>query len=177
VASKWGLRGLTKTAGQDLRQLHSSWWHPHTDDGRASRHGGARGGGYKALAIQRIAEPEEITCLVLFVASDEAIRDELHELSRGRGHVFLTCDLADDGTVCAAAVGELEGKQQQLTFRLVQDHGETDAEELMREHGAQERVKHATPWNNRLSALASLGLVVETRQGRLKRYPPLLKGV
>jgi NAD(P)-dependent dehydrogenase (short-subunit alcohol dehydrogenase family) len=86
-------------------------------------------------------------------------------------------ELADDGTVCAAAVGELEGKQQQLTFRLVQDHGETDAEGLIREHGAQERVKHATPWNNRLSALASLGLVVETRQGRLKRYRPLLKGV
>jgi len=59
----------------------------------------------------------------------------------------------------------------------VQDHGETDAGELMRNHGAREKVKHASAWNNRLSALASLGLVVETRQGRLKRYRPLLKGV
>jgi hypothetical protein len=108
---------------------------------------------------------------------NEAVRDELLELSRGRGDVFLTCDLADDGTVSAAALlGELEEKQQ-LTFRLVQDHGETDAGELMRRHGAHEKVKHATAWNNRLSALASLGLVIETRQGRLKRYRPLLQGV
>ena len=58
-------------ARQDPRQLHPPWWHPHPDDRRA-RHRGARGGGCKDLAIPRIAEPEEITRLVLFVASDEA---------------------------------------------------------------------------------------------------------
>ena len=58
--------------------------------------------------------------------ANEAVRDELLELSR-RGDVFLTCELSADGSVHAAALlGELEGKQQ-LKLRLVQDHGETDA--------------------------------------------------
>jgi hypothetical protein len=109
--------------------------------------------------------------------ANEAVRDELLELSRMRGDVFLVCALAADGSVHAAALlGELEEKQH-LTFRLVQDHGETDAGELMRKYGEREKVRHATAWNNRLSALASLGLVIETRQGRLKRYRPLLEGV
>lgn len=108
---------------------------------------------------------------------NEAVRDELFELARARGDVFMTCDLADDGMVSRTAlVGDLEAKQR-LTFDLVREHGETDAGELMREYGKREKVKHATAWNNRLSALASLGLVVEVRQGRLKRYRPLFHGV
>lgn len=59
----------------------------------------------------------------------------------------------------------------------MQQRGETDAGELMRAYGKREKVRHATAWNNRLSALASLGLVVEMRSGRLKRYRPLLQGV
>jgi len=42
----------------------------------------------------------------------------------------------------------------------------------MREHGESEGVKQ-TAWNNRLAALAGLGLVVELSQGRAKRYRPL----
>ena len=49
MASRWGARGVTKTAARELgcdniRQLHTP----------------------------RVAEPEEITRMVLFVASDEA---------------------------------------------------------------------------------------------------------
>jgi hypothetical protein len=108
--------------------------------------------------------------------ANEAVRDELLELARARGDIFLTCELGAEGSIDAAAlVGELEEKQQ-LTFRLVQDHGETDAGELMRKYGEREKVRHATAWNNRLSALATLGLVIETRQGRRKHYRPLLQG-
>ena len=107
---------------------------------------------------------------------NEPVRDELLELARTRGDVFMTCALAKDGRVSRPAlVGDLEAKQQ-LTLKLVQDHGETDAGELMRQYGKQEKVRHATAWNNRLSSLASLGLVVEMRQGRLKRYRPLFQG-
>jgi hypothetical protein len=107
---------------------------------------------------------------------NEPVRDELLELARTPGDVFMTCALAKDGTVSRpAVVGDLEAKQQ-LTLKLVQDHGETDAGQLMREYGKREKVRHATAWNNRLSALASLGLVVEMRQGRLKRYRPLFQG-
>lgn len=106
----------------------------------------------------------------------EAVRDELHELARARGDVFMTCALTDNGTAGQMAlVGDLESKQR-LTYELVQKHGETDAGELMREYGTREKVRHATAWNNRLSGLASLGLIVEIRQGRLKRYRPLFQG-
>jgi 3alpha(or 20beta)-hydroxysteroid dehydrogenase len=77
VASKWGVRGLTKTAalelGRDNVRVNSI--HPgsirtpilvdHPPDSAAM----AAIGGF---AIPRIADPEEITRLVLFVASDEA---------------------------------------------------------------------------------------------------------
>jgi hypothetical protein len=107
---------------------------------------------------------------------NQEVRDELLELARTRGDVFMTCALASDGTVSQPALaGDLEAKQL-LTFTLVQQHGATDAGELMREHGKDENVRHATAWNNRLSALARLGLVVEMRQGRLKRYRQLFQG-
>jgi hypothetical protein len=108
---------------------------------------------------------------------NESVRDELLELTRARADVLMTCELANDGTVNQPAIlGELEAKQL-LTFNLVQQHGETDAGELMREYGEREKVQHTTAWNNRLSALVSLGLVVEMRQGRLKRYRLLFQGV
>ncbi|HEY1745638.1 MAG TPA: hypothetical protein VGG11_02585 [Xanthobacteraceae bacterium] len=107
---------------------------------------------------------------------NQEVRDELLELARARGDVFMTCALASGGTVNQPAlVGDLEAKQL-LTFTLVQRHGATDAGELMREHGKDENVRHATAWNNRLSALVKLGLIVEMRQGRLKRYRPLFQG-
>lgn len=108
---------------------------------------------------------------------NDSIRDELLELARTRSDVFVTCDLEADGKVSRTAiVGELEAKQR-LTFDLVKQRGETDAGELMREYGKREKTRHATAWNNRLATLASLGLIVKMRQGRLKRYRPLFQGV
>ncbi len=108
---------------------------------------------------------------------NQPVRDELLELTKARGDVILTCALAKGGTLSNAAImGELEAKQL-LTFRLVQQLGETDASELMRDYGKQENIQHTTAWNNRLSSLVSLGLLVEKRQGRLKRYRPLLQEV
>lgn len=105
------------------------------------------------------------------------VRDELLELARARGDVFMTCVLAPDGTVNQPTLaGDLEAKQL-LTFTLVQRRGSTNARELMREHGNEENVRHATAWNNRLAGLAKLGLIVEMRRGRLKRYRPLFPGV
>ena len=83
VASKWGVRGLTKTAalelGRDNFRVNSV--HPgairtpiladHAPDAAAMAATMA-GAGVGLSAIPRIAEPDEITRLVLFVASDEA---------------------------------------------------------------------------------------------------------
>jgi hypothetical protein len=72
-------------------------------------------------------------------------------------------------------IGQLDRKQQ-LTFDLVRQRGETDAMELMREFGDTEDVG-STAWNNRLSSLVSLGLIIELSFGRAKRYKPLLQGL
>ena len=71
-------------------------------------------------------------------------------------------------------VGNLDPKQR-ITFDLVRERGETDAAALMREYGKNEKVEvKQTAWNNRLAALAGLGLVIEMSEGRTKRYRPLL---
>jgi hypothetical protein len=109
--------------------------------------------------------------------ANEAVREDLAELVKSRGGVLLTCELDQDGRVTGPRViGDLDPKQQ-LTFDLVIKRGETDAAELMREHGAGETVG-PTAWNNRLAALVGLGLVIEdVSSGRTKRYRPLLQGV
>jgi len=77
VASKWGVRGLTKTAALELARdnIRVNSVHPGATrttmtaqpDVEAVATASVRG-----LAIPRIAQPEELTRLVLFLASDEA---------------------------------------------------------------------------------------------------------
>src|SRR5437773_314258 len=83
VASKWGVRGLTKAAALELGRdnIRVNSVHPgairtpiladHAPDAAAMAATMA-GAGVGLSAITRIAEPDEITRLVLFVASDEA---------------------------------------------------------------------------------------------------------
>ena len=83
VASKWGVRGLTKTAALELGHdnIRVNSVHPgairtpiladHAPDAAAMAATMA-GAGVGLSAIPRIADPEEITRLVLFVASEEA---------------------------------------------------------------------------------------------------------
>jgi 3alpha(or 20beta)-hydroxysteroid dehydrogenase len=83
VASKWGVRGLTKTAALELGRdnIRVNSIHPGAvrtpilaaqapdAEPMAATMAGA---GVGLSAIPRIADPEEITRLVLFVASEEA---------------------------------------------------------------------------------------------------------
>lgn len=100
------------------------------------------------------------------------ILEELTELMHRRSDVLMTCKLDKAGHVSdALPLGNLDPKQQ-MTFDLVKERGETDAAELMRDHGSTEGVQQ-TAWNNRLASLSALGLVVELSQGRAKRYKSL----
>ena len=129
------------------------------------------------LAFRDMSRGRRSNLYPVVANANEAVREDLTELVKSRGGVLLTCELDQDGRISGARViGDLDPKQQ-LTFDLVRKRGETDAAELMREHGAGESVG-PTAWNNRLAALVGLGLVIEdVTSGRTKRYRPLLQGV
>jgi hypothetical protein len=107
--------------------------------------------------------------------ASEPVLEELMVLIRAGGGVLMSCRLRHNGEITdGKLIGQLEPKQR-MTFELVQLHGETDAAELMREYGGGEGTTRTTAWNNRLSALASLGLIVEVAHGRARRYKPLIE--
>ncbi len=127
------------------------------------------------LAFRNVIRGRRSQLYPIVANLNDVVRDEFLELLRMRGDALMTCNARDDGDVWdATPLGELDPKQR-LTFNLVRQHGETDAGALMRQYGESERVKHTTAWNNRLAALAALGLIVEQSQGRAKRYRPLVE--
>lgn len=126
------------------------------------------------LAFRDIVRSRRSTLYPVVANANDLVQEDLREVIRSRGGVLLTCSLSADGTLAASSmIGDLDPKQQ-LTFNLVCERGQTDAQELMREHGANEPIG-ATAWNNRLSSLVSLGILIEDiGTGRTKRYRPLL---
>ncbi len=104
------------------------------------------------------------------------VQDELRELvGPPRSDVLIACKLDAQGRASEVMlIGELEPAQRR-TFNLVRQRGETDASELMYEFGKKEKITRTTAWNNRLTSLAFLGLLVELSQGRAKRYRPLFE--
>lgn len=108
--------------------------------------------------------------------AQDQVQEELEELLRSHGAVLLACGLDEQaGPTRPVLIGELEPKQR-ATFDLVCERGETSASELMRDYGDNEGVSQ-TAWNNRLTTLAALGVVVEVARGRSRRYKPLLGGL
>jgi len=106
--------------------------------------------------------------------ASELVADELNVLLAPRRDVLMLCSLdKNEKPSKARLLGDLDPKQH-VTFELVKKRGETTAAELHAHHG-DGAVQNA--WNNRLAALAGLGLIVELSQGRTKRYRPLLNGV
>ena len=93
VASKWGGRGLTKTAALELGQdnIRVNSIHPgavRTPMTSRPETAGIAAAAVKDLAIPRIAEPDEITRLALFVASDEASFSTGSEFIADGGHLI-----------------------------------------------------------------------------------------
>ena len=101
------------------------------------------------------------------------VAEELGFFVRARGDVLWSCNIDSEGRVIAARlIGDLDPAQR-ATFTAVLELGAISAPEL----AARFADSHIGPtaWNNRLSALASKGLLVEQRRGRSKSFTALLE--
>ncbi|NMR18846.1 glucose 1-dehydrogenase [Cellulomonas fimi] len=90
-ASKWGLRGLTKSAAMDLGHSGIRVNSIHPGGVRTPMAAGADDpSAYAGQAVTRIGEPEEIAAAVAFLASDEAANITGAELAVDGGLVLGT---------------------------------------------------------------------------------------
>jgi hypothetical protein len=101
-------------------------------------------------------------------------REEVEEFLRRSGDAVLSCRISGNDSISdVELLGRLDDKLQS-TFELVVQKGEASAVELHDEFKDKASIG-PTAWNNRLSALAGKSLLVETAQGRTKKYRPLLE--
>lgn len=99
--------------------------------------------------------------------------EELEFFLRSRNDVFWICDIDVNERVGGARLlGDLDPAQR-ATFDAVRDLGAVTAPELAARFADQQI--GATAWNNRLSALATKGLLVERKHGKTKSFSPLLE--
>jgi hypothetical protein len=102
-----------------------------------------------------------------------AVAEELEFFVRARGDALWSCELdAHDRVLGARLIGDLDPAQRS-TFEAVIELGAITAPELAARFGSQGI--GPTAWNNRLSALATKGLLVERKQGKSKSFSPLLE--
>ena len=102
-----------------------------------------------------------------------SIAEELEFFVRSRGDVLWSCELGTgENVINARLIGELDPAQRS-TFEAAIELGAITAPELAARFADQQI--GPTAWNNRLSALASKGLLVERKQGKTKSFSPLLE--
>ena len=102
-----------------------------------------------------------------------AVAEELDFFVRARGDVLWSCNLdSKDNITAAKLIGDLDPAQR-TTFDAVRQMGTISAPELATQFAAEGI--GSTAWNNRLSALAGKGLLIERRQGKSKSFSPLLE--
>ena len=108
---------------------------------------------------------------------NQVIKDELLVVVDAKNDTILICRHDDAGhSSDAELVGELDPKQQ-MTYSLVLNLNGADATSLMQKFGAEEKMKSATAWNNRLAGLVARGVVREFSRGRTKFYRPMFDEV
>ncbi len=102
-----------------------------------------------------------------------AVVEELDFFIRARGDVMWSCELGlGEAVISARLIGELDPAQRS-TFDAALEVGAITAPELAARF-ADQRIG-PTAWNNRLSALATKGLLVERKHGKTKSFSPLLE--
>jgi hypothetical protein len=111
---------------------------------------------------------------VVVANPSEKVREEFEELLNRSGEALLTCASSATGEIAhSELMGKLDPKLLE-TFDLVQRKGETSAVELHADSDESGGIG-PTAWNNRLAALASKSLLIETSHGRTKKYRPVLE--
>lgn len=111
---------------------------------------------------------------VVIANADPVVAEELRNLLNAAGDALVTCDLpASDVPRNGRVLGSLEEKQR-ATLDAVLRLGEADARALHEKFQRTETIG-VTGWNNRLAALAEKGILIEEREGRAKRFRPVLK--
>lgn len=97
------------------------------------------------------------------------IVEELRVALDGRNDAVIVCDLNKSGKITASRiVGSLDEKQRR-TLEAIAKQGPVDAPTLERVYKRTEEIG-ATGWNNRLTALAEKGLLIQSKRGRGKEY-------
>lgn len=101
------------------------------------------------------------------------VSEEIEFFIKARGDALWVCDLNARGAVShGRIIGELEPAQREA-FNAAIQLGSVTAATLAKSFSKQ--AIGNTAWNNRLSALAAKGLLMETRQGKTKSFNPPLE--
>lgn len=103
----------------------------------------------------------------------KVVLEELQLLLESRNESMLVCRLDTAGVASDAHLVGGVDKIQRATLQAVQRRNSADAITLAREEDGDEKL--ATRWNNRLAKLAEMGLLVEERSGRTKKYRLLME--
>lgn len=125
--------------------------------------------GFRNYCRQRVpASP------VIIANANPVVTEELRSLLNASGDAVVTCKITGTKDPRKGYVlGTLEDKQR-LTLDAILRSGTADARELHERFSRTETIG-ATGWNNRLAALVEKGILIEEREGRAKRYRPVLK--
>lgn len=113
--------------------------------------------------------------LLICVNANEATLDELTFAATALKQPIVVATLNEDGEIdTPRVIGQLEAVQTK-TLQLVGRLGEVDAKTASQ--AADDQSAGATGWNNRLSSMASLGLLKERKVGKTKLYSLTVKGL
>ena len=126
------------------------------------------------VELRDVVRRRWVNCYPVVANANESIEEELSVLIHANRDVLVVCLVDREGQPrCPRLIGELEAKQR-IAFDLVGAMGEAGAGELKSVDDTEGVTQ--TAWNNRLAALSRLGLLMETSEGRSKRYRPLPLG-
>jgi hypothetical protein len=126
------------------------------------------------VAFRDYARSTLATIYPVIANANEPVAEELAFYLRQRADAIWACDLDPNGaSVNVRLLGELDEVQRATLDRVIH-LGTTNAPALAAQSAEVSGIG-PTAWNNRLSNLASRGLLVERRGGKTKTFAPVLE--